>query len=476
MTRRFLLDNDGSNFFCHTMTDDVDASVAAAVGECPESITTYLLCAGAGTYYYPTEVGDVIALDSGGTGREGLLRELHARGVDPFGRFLQALKAAGKETFITYRMNDVHNADEPDHPLVPRFKRENPDCVVDPDAIREGKADWMCYCYDYSRRDVRDYILATIRELSNRYEFDGLQLDWMRFPRHLSGTPQEVWEKRDVLTDFLADVRQAINAGGARRLLGARVPTTPDGCRHVGIDLAAWARHGLVDWIVATPFLTTDFTMPIPQLRDLTGTHDVPIYADVEFEHGTQVHCPESLRAVALSLFDSGADGIYVFNFPCWTEYIAARPMHWLDDMATPERAAAKPLLFSASHRRYRLADVDQQGVLAFTLGPGGIGYFPIRLPSAALPARRALALVHSGADVSLEVNNVPATELPFLRRAELFPEFVPHRAMEERPRSTDCRVFEVEPDALRAGHNQFGIRNDAEENTTIQRVNLGLW
>lgn len=28
---------------------------------------------------------------------------------------------------------------------------------------------------------------------------DGFQLDWMRFARHLSRTPEEVWEKREIV-------------------------------------------------------------------------------------------------------------------------------------------------------------------------------------------------------------------------------------------------------------------------------------
>jgi len=59
MTRRFLLDNDGSSFFGHTMGDNIEASIDEAIWECPEQVTTYLLCAGAARFYYPTRVGEV---------------------------------------------------------------------------------------------------------------------------------------------------------------------------------------------------------------------------------------------------------------------------------------------------------------------------------------------------------------------------------------------------------------------------------
>lgn len=106
MKRRFLLDNDGSNIF-HNLTDNIEHDIAEAIQECPDNITTYLLCSGAGTYYFPTRVG---AVDPRAKG----LLKAHADGKDPFGMFLSALRKAGKETFITFRMNDVHNPDDAD--------------------------------------------------------------------------------------------------------------------------------------------------------------------------------------------------------------------------------------------------------------------------------------------------------------------------------------------------------------------------
>ena len=144
MTHRFLLDNDGSNLF-YNLTDDVERDIQDAVHECPAEVTTYLLCAGAGTFYYPTRVGEVAP-------NAAPLLAAHQRGMDPFGLILRALRRAGKEVFITYRMNDVHNPDAPDQWNTSRFKREHPEAIVDAEAVREGRADWMCYCLDYAAR------------------------------------------------------------------------------------------------------------------------------------------------------------------------------------------------------------------------------------------------------------------------------------------------------------------------------------
>ncbi len=394
---------------------------------------------------------------------------------------LRALRRAGKEVFLTYRMNDVHNPDAPDQWNTSRFKREHPDAIVDPRAVREKHADWMCYCLDYSREDVQDYILATMRELVDLYGgeelLDGIQLDWMRFPRHLSGAPEEVWGKREALTRFTTRVRELLASARRPLQLAARIPTSLDGCRALGIDVAAWAERGLVDWLAASPFLTTDFAMPLAEMRRAMGGRPVPLYAAMDFGHGPQNHSPESLRAAALGLYGSGADGIYLFNQPCWIEYLAARPYHWLPGLATPESAARKPLLFSLSHRLHRVPGVDLPWQLPADLDSGAELVLTLVLPQAALPAWRALFLVASGGDIVLSLNGQALPELPALRRAQLFVEHVdPAAAPAQHPRGEDCRVFRADPSLLRAGENTLRVANQGSAEVTINRASLGLW
>jgi hypothetical protein len=472
MVSRFLLDNDGTNFFVQALTEDVQGSVAAAIAACPSEVSTYLLCPnGCGRFYHPTSVGEVYP-------PARLLEGLYARGVDPFGIFIQQLRQAGKETGITYRMNDVHGASDEAHPGTATFKRQHPELVVDPAAAASGEGGWMAHCLDYSRPAVQEYILGSLGELIGMYQLDVLQLDWLRFPRHLSGGAEEVWAKRDSLTQFTARVRQLLRSAQPDALLAARIPTTLAGCRHLGVDLGAWTASGMVDYVVATPFLTTDFDMPLEELRGAMGPAPVPLYADIEFGHGTQIHCPESLRAAAAGLFGSGADGIYLFNFPCWTEYLGARPYDWVSDLASAQSCRRKPLLFSVSHSRHRVPGIDQTGQLPVTLNVGGKLRLELVVPEAALPTARASLLVHSCGDLTLKVNGMDAVECPLLRRAELFVEYIPQDEPGQvtRPRHHDCRFFELDPAALQGGANRLELFSTALKDLEIQRLNLGLW
>ena len=44
MKKRFLLDNDGG--FLSKLTDNLELDIAEQVAECPDNVTTYLLCPG----------------------------------------------------------------------------------------------------------------------------------------------------------------------------------------------------------------------------------------------------------------------------------------------------------------------------------------------------------------------------------------------------------------------------------------------
>ena len=470
--KRFLLDNDGSNLL-HHLGEDVESAVADLIAECPANVTTYLLCSGAGSSYWPTRIGHVDPRARG-------LLAAHERGIDPLEMILTGLQRTGRETFLTYRMNDVHNPADEDNWNTPKVRQAHPDCVVGLDEIRAGQASWMSYCLDYARPEVREFILSLIEEQLTLYgtHLDGFQLDWMRFPRHLSGSADEVWDKRQILTDFVAQVRGLCRQHGV--LLATRVPPCAEGCRLLGFDLAAWGQQGLIDFLVPCPFLTTDWRIPVDAFREAVG--DLPIYPGFDFGFGPQVHFPESLRGICANLHDAGGDGIYVFNFPCWTEYLAARPYHWLEGLEDTGTSSAKPLCLSVNHERHRQPS-DNPGQIPAVIAPGGHVELVVDVPRRALPARQALCLVDSGGDLELSVNGAASVDTtsrvvgrsPY--RAALFMEYAgPRHDTEHLDRPEDCRVYAVDPASLAPGANTFVFRNATGEKREIQRLNLGLW
>lgn len=472
-----IIDDDGNNYF-HHLTDDPARDARDLVDELPASVTDYMLCPGAGTFYFPTKIARTDP-------HIKKLNDLHAAGIDPFGILLSAIRHSGRRTFITCRMNDVHNPTDADEWNMPLVRKQHPDAIVDAAAVQAGNAEWMCYCLDYARPEVRAYFLAILTELVERYHatIDGLQLDWMRFPRHLSGSPDEVWSKREHLTGFVADVRAMMRRIDSRLKLSVRVPAIVSGCRYVGIDVPQWVERDLVDMVVVCPFLTTSFSLPIEALRGWIGARQIPLYAGHDFHFGMQNPTPESMRGSAASLLDCGADGVYVFNFPCWIEYLAARPWHWLKDLPGTAESAAKPMLVAVDHKRHRLAHVDPPAPLPMSIADGASATLSLRVPRSAMPIRKALALMHCGGDFQLLINGHDAPVIRHTQQAnaeswsEIFIEYLdPAADAAPRPRRQDCRVFRVDPRWLLAGENTLTLKNLSGQSQTIGRVNLGLW
>ena len=460
---RLLVDHDGHGLFS-TLTTHYQTDIDELVGDLPSNVTTFLLCSGAGRYYYPTKVGDV----------DPRLRQLnaeHAAGHDPFGYFLERLHASGRETFITFRMNDTHNPTDADNWNTPRVRLEHPDVVVDAEAIARNDKATMNWALDYSRPEVQAYIRAMLAEVVDRYgsTIHGMQLDWMRFPRHLSGRGEEVWAKRRFLTAIVEEAREMTKARGLK--LAVRVPPTPEGCRVLGVDLEDWAKRDLVDFVTASEFLDSDYEMPIDGFRRLVGDK-LPVYACIETEIGWQTNSPESLRALATSLYACGADGLSFFNYP--RTPFTAMPWEWLIGLESPETAAQTPLLFAVAQKKYR-KNVDQPGVLPAVIAAHGTLSIPLALPAAALPARRARVLLSAAQPLRVMVNGQSIEAVPALRWTELFVEYIrPGEA--RRPKAGEAQLYRLDAAKLHGGVNTLELRNESDSPVEVTRINLGLW
>lgn len=375
--RRLLVNNDGTNLLWR---DDLSPEmIQRHAAECPNAVTTYMLCPnGIQKLLYPSEHEELSA--------RGALAKLVGESRDPFGEFLAALKRRGFETFISWRMNEVHNVNQPNEPDLSQFWRDHPEYRVERGA---NPNNWMAQCLDYGLEPVREYNLRLIFEVMEKYMPDGIELDWMRFPRHLSGSPDAVWNQRHHLTEVVARVKAKADELARQRgrpiLVAVRVPSSPAGCRALGVDIGEWNRQGLIDFITASPFLSSDFSMPLAQLRRELGDRPVALYAAIEFGYAGKSHCEESIRAAALGLWDSGADGIYVFNFPCWREQQPHPFWSWVPALGDSARLRGCDLRFALINQQHRVAGIDLPVQLPVTIPPGETRVLTLSLPQSAV-------------------------------------------------------------------------------------------
>ena len=260
-------------------------------------------------------------------GRTGARKWIHTAwaldqaGIDVYARWIARARKHGISPWLSMRMNDVHCVDDERCYIHSEFWREHPEFRRVPYHFTA----WTDRAFDYGQEAVREYHFSLIAELSERYDFDGLELDWMRFGFHFR--PGREGEGAELLTAFTERVRRLLDGWSARRghriRLGARVPSRPATAVGLGMDAVAWARKGLIDWLVVTPFwATAEPDMPVELWRQLFYGTGVELLAGLEVllrpspdSKLFQTNSLETVRGAAISLLHRGADRIYLFNY-----------------------------------------------------------------------------------------------------------------------------------------------------------------
>jgi len=170
-------------------------------------------------------------------------RLLHERGLDPYAIWIARCREKGISPWLSMRMNDIHNVDDTTHYIHGSFWVDHPEYWRVPHAEKG----FFERALDYGQEPVRAHHLALVRELLQRYDPDGLELDWMRFGWHFA--PGKEAEGAEVLTEFMHEVRALAEEAAKRRghpiKISARVPAHPDAARGLGMDAVRWGKEGL---------------------------------------------------------------------------------------------------------------------------------------------------------------------------------------------------------------------------------------
>jgi len=240
----------------------------------------------------------------------------HREGVDYPARVIERCRDRGISPWLSLRMNDVHQNGNLDHPIHSDFWRR-------PELFRQGHPGYYARALDYAHAEVRDHHKALIAETLERYDFDGLELDFMREPYLFSKGREQ--EGRLILNEWMRDIRTLVDAAAERRghiiKLGVRVPASPDMSLGLGLDAPLWAKEGLVDLVVVTPrWSTIDFDIPIGKWRGLLG-EEVTLAGGMEVNYQPHLGIPnrvvtkEEATGAAVGILSAGADLIYLYNY-----------------------------------------------------------------------------------------------------------------------------------------------------------------
>ena len=183
---------------------------------------------------------------------------------------------------------------------------------------------------DYSYPQVRQRKLEMIRETLQWYDMDGIELDFCR--ESFTFTPSQGWDNRGIMTDFIGQIRQALNDArdkwGRGLELILRVPFDPQKLREMGMDVQGWIGQHAIDVLVMSRWFGNDYNQSLEPWLSICRENDVPFYPSIEWgpmhnsvhNHFTVETVDEIIhrqRGMAQNYLGQGATGVYLFNYPC---------------------------------------------------------------------------------------------------------------------------------------------------------------
>jgi len=437
--RRMIFNNDGDEivYECKTPTLDalLDARTTALAGTQVDSIFYCTWSSGFGMFTHDTKVGQVFDTREGRFA-PNMTRALLDRGIDPLKAMVDFGAKHRMEVFWSFRVNDTHDGYLTDYgPLlfaVNRLKNAHPEYLMgDPQHLPKYGA-WSAV--NYGLPEVRELAFRYVEEVCQNYAVDGVELDFFRHPlffkNNSAGLPCDDADRQQ-MTGLVRRIRAMTEAEGRKRgrpiLLAMRVPDSVEYSRAVGIDLERWLADGLLDLLIVSSYLQFNAWDYSVQLGHKYGVKVYPSLDECRLRDPEAKLLRQSalaFRGRAMNVWNSGADGVYVFNQfdplnPIWKElgdpaalgkmdkdyFASVRGVSGVAGSALPHQAFIKVATLNPSSP-LPLAP-GQPAAVRFSVGENvnanGAGSAP---PQAALRLR--LKDLRRPAEVTARINQVP--------------------------------------------------------------------
>ncbi len=333
--------NEDSSHFCYMLDwEHIDPTPEAAAAYIESfrgtDVTDFIMNVNATTATYDSKVmqnycdkyemteENGVSVDYKNTFVRPAYEMYRLKGFDYFQIWIEKVRELGMTPWMSIRMNDAHALLDQAHVVKGAYTSDHPELW----RVTEKNADgYYDRCLNYLKPEVRAYMLAFIEEVLDRYDIDGLELDFTReiycFPVGME------WKGRPVMNAFLGEVRTLLWRAEERRghkiRLSALMWETPSVNYQMGFDVYHWIREGLVDLIVPiVHWVTTWFDMPIDEWMVLTKGTNVEIAAGQQelvsaypgaMTKNSNVDMAFGQAAANLS---KGADAVYLYNYMAW--------------------------------------------------------------------------------------------------------------------------------------------------------------
>ena len=401
------------------------------------------------------------------------MKRLADMGCDYLERALACCRTKGIGAGVSLRMNDHHDTPYGRTNLISRFFLEHPEYRITSPFRGEGPYAEV-EVLDYSHAEVRNHFLALIEELASNYDFDVLELDFLRFPAYFPVGEED--RHADTMSDFVARAAELLSRRKKPAHLYVRGPSMTAQAREIGLDIGRWVREGWVRGVSAGGDFSTSWDTDLESYREWIG-QDCALYAQAEsaaawpqgipaptqksrntseWVMGTN---PDLFRGFASSAYARGADGIYAFNFFTAREWNKGDPVFSvLGELGDPKALDDRARTFLVS---------DSGGARNPIIDP------PMQIPLE-IREREArwfkIACSHCADSASVEVDViVRSEEKPPPSKFRLYlndtgaGRTAKQRAVAQGDPQVSRLVFQVDPESVLDGYNELVLRQDRD-------------
>ncbi|MGN1058963.1 MAG: family 10 glycosylhydrolase, partial [Clostridia bacterium] len=226
----------------------------------------------------------------------------------------------GIEVFWSMRMNDCHDASYQENELDP-WKQEHLDWLFGRKntavmELRYGAHYWSAV--DYGVPEVRQKVYNILKDTVTRYDVDGIQLDFSRYPiyfKQVAKTGEVLPESIERMNNLIRSVRTMMDQVSIERnkplMLAIYVPDSIDFCTALGLDIKSWMEEDLIDMAGIRT------TVAIQSWEDSVAEYspyDVQIHATFDTYLAMEKNSSPDFNKEAALAYRAGVDGIQLYN------------------------------------------------------------------------------------------------------------------------------------------------------------------
>jgi len=301
-------------------------------------------------------------------GSRNLAKELIVQNTDSLKITTDYCHKNNFKIFWSLRMNDTHDKiHRPDKPYyaMSKFKIKNPHCLMGNYLSSPPYSEWSAV--DFSHEKVRTLYCNIIKEICRNYNIDGIELDFFRhlfiFKSVAKGQKASELEMNQ-LTDFMQNIRKITEKEGRKRgrpfLVLIRIPDSIEYCKSIGIDLQAWIDKNLFDVLIGSGYFRLNVWTYLVKLKQ-RNNDKFKVYAGISEprisgEYNTMRRlCDLTYRARIAAAWQSGVDGIYLFN-----EYDSRRP--YLKEIGSKEKLQKLNKMYFCTYRNFPPSEYLKDG------------------------------------------------------------------------------------------------------------------